>query len=209
MASPVDYTFDVTGGSLTLEIQGLGSTSTGMTGTFSMTLYQSDAHIGESDSFVLGAAGLTNTQWASLSLGGIATANVLPGSAQFLEFIQPEASHIGAGGVAGVMTDAFLQASVLVTGSLKTTFLTATQAGILLPLDVTITTSANASDIATATIGINFPYEIGVSDVSLTLTLDLIVNVTGTAHVVPDPALGGLTALGLGGAGAWLRRRRS
>jgi MYXO-CTERM domain-containing protein len=75
--------------------------------------------------------------------------------------------------------------------------------------DVAITTSANVSDIATASIAINFPYEIGIADISITLTLDLIVNVTGTAHVAPDPALGGLTALGLGGAGAWLRRRRS
>jgi hypothetical protein len=209
MASPVDYTFDVTAGQLTLEIVGVGSTATGMSGTFGMTLYQSDGHIGESDSFVLGAAALTNTDHAKLSIAGLATANVLPGSAQFLEFIQPDASHIGAGGVSTVMTDAFLNATVLVSGALKTTFLTSTNAGILLPLDVAITTSANVSDIATASIAINFPYEIGIADISITLTLDLIVNVTGTAHVAPDPALGGLTALGLGGAGAWLRRRRS
>ena len=64
------------------------------------------------------------------------------------------------------------------------------------------------SDVMAANIGLSFPYEIGIAELSITLTLDLIVDVTGTAHVVPDPALGGLTALGLGGAGAWLRRRR-
>ena len=51
-------------------------------------------------------------------------------------------------------------------------------------------------------------YAVGIPDISMTITLDLIFSVEGTAHVVPDPALGGLTALGLGGAGAWLRRRR-
>jgi hypothetical protein len=209
MASPVVYEFDVVAGSLFLNIEGVGSTGSGMNGTFSMTLYQSDGHIGESDTFVLGDAFLFNTGTTALNLLGLATATVQVGSARFLEFIQPDPAHIGPGGVAAVMTDAYLEATVLVTGAFTTTFDTSTQAGMLLPLDVMITTSGRESDIVTASIAINFPYEIGIPDLGFTLTLDLIVNVTGTAHVVPDPALGGLTALGLGGAGAWLRRRRS
>jgi MYXO-CTERM domain-containing protein len=209
MASPVVYDFDVTAGSISLQIIGQGSTNTSMGGTFGITIYQSDAHIGESDTFVLGVSGLTNTGTAALNLLGLATATLLPGGARVLEFIQPDPGHIGPGGVAHIMTDAYLEATVLITGAFTTTFDTSTQAGILLPVDVGITTSVMESDIVTATIGISFPYAVGIPDFNTTITLDLIVQVTGTAHVVPDPALGGLTALGLGGAGAWLRRRRS
>jgi MYXO-CTERM domain-containing protein len=209
MAGPVLYDFDICSGNIYLNIVGVGSTSSGMDGTFGMVIYQSDCHISESDTFVMDGSMIYNTEPTALVLAGLATANIQAVSARIMDFAQPEPGHIGPGGVANIVTDAYLEATVLVSGAFTTTFSTATWAGVPLPLDVAICTSAERSDCFTASIGIVFPYEIGIPDIGMTLTLDLIVSVTGTAHVVPDPALGGLTALGLGGAGAWLRRRRS
>jgi hypothetical protein len=209
MAGPVLYEFDVVGGAMWLNIEGVGSTYTGMAGTFGIIIYQSDCHIGESDTFIVDGSWIANTDPTKLVLAGIATANIRAMSARIMDFA-PEVGHIPpGGGPTMVMTDAYMEATVLVSGAFTTTFTTATWAGIPLPLTVYISTSGERSDIVTAEIGIVFPYEIGVSEIGITLTLDLIVTVVGTAHVVPDPALGGLTALGLGGAGAWLRRRRS
>jgi len=209
LAGPVTYTFDVTSGSLTLEIQDVGSTTAQMGGNFVMTIYQSDCHIGASDSFLLEGCSLTNTTPALLSIAGVITANVGEGSARLTDFMQPEPSHIEAGGTSVANTDAYLEATVFVSGLTNITFETGTSAGELLPLDFLITTSVSRSDIATASLGLVFGYEIETGlDVLPVITLDLIFTVEGTAHVVPDPALGGLTALGLGGAGAWLRRRR-
>jgi hypothetical protein len=208
MAGPVDYDFDVVAGSIFLNIEGVGSTGSGMNGSFGITIYQSDCHIGESDTFILSGSYLYNTDWVRLSIAGLATANVLPASALVLDFMQPDPTHIGPGGLGIAMSDAYIEATVLVTGAFTTTFTTATSAGFLLPVEVGFITSAMRSDIIEAMLGISIPYEVGIPDLGMTLTLDLIVQVMGTAHVVPDPALGGLTALGLGGAGAWLRRRR-
>ncbi len=209
MASEVTYTFDVTQGNIVLNLQGAGSTTSDMGGWFDITIAQSDCHIGESDTILLGNAAITNTESMALSIGGLATANVGPGGALISEFLQPEASHIPVGGIVPVQTDAFLEAVVEVSGAFKTTFQTATSAGMLLPVDVTISTSVMRSDIVTANLAFVFGYAVGIPDIGMTITLDLIMDVEGTAHVVPDPAFGGLTAMGLAGAGAWLRRRRS
>jgi hypothetical protein len=209
MGSAVLYTFDVTDGYLTLNVQGVGSTTAALGGTFSMTIYQSDGHIGVSDSVLLQGSNLRNTGGVELSILSLVTANVGPESARILDFLPVGPAHIGPGGVTAIETDAYLEATISITGVISTLFATATTAGDTLPFDMIISTSVTQSDTATATIDILFPYEIGISDISQTLTLDLVVHLEGTTHVVPDPALGGLTALGLGGAGAWLRRRRS
>ena len=209
MAGPVLYEFDVVAGVIDLNIEGVGSTSSGMGGTFGIIIYQSDCHIGESDTFIVDGSFLYNTDPTLLVLAGIATANIQAMSARIMDFAS-EVGHIPPGGGPIVIgTDAYLEATVLISGAFTTTFSTATWAGVPLPVSVAISTSGERSDIVTAMIGIWFPYEIGIPEFGTTLTLDLIVSVIGTAHVVPDPALGGLTALGLGGAGAWLRRRRS
>jgi hypothetical protein len=214
MAGPVLYEFDVQAGSIFLNIEGVGSTYSGMDGSFGIIIYQTDAHIGDSDTFVLDGLedplnpGLYNTNPMALSLLGLATATILNSSARILDFAS-EVGHIAPGGAPVVIgTDAYLEATVLVSGAFTTTFTTATWAGTLLPVTVSISTSAYETDVVEAYLGIIVPYEVGISDLGFTLTLDLIIQVVGTAHVVPDPALGGLTALGLGGAGAWLRRRR-
>jgi hypothetical protein len=213
LASPVVYTFDVTAGSVVLNIVGQGSTGGGLAGSFDMVIYQSDCHIGPSDTFQLTSAGLVSTSTMKLSLAGLATATLTPLSARFLDFAGvaggPEAiGHVEPTPVE-YPTDVYVEATVLVTGLTTTTFSTKTWAKSLLPFIVGIQNSAMRSDIFSVLVGGTFGYQVGIPDISLTITLDLIVNIEGTAHVVPDPALGGLTAMGLAGAGAWLRRRCS
>lgn len=204
-ASPVLYTFNSTSGSVMLNVQSQGSTSSGLAGTFAMTIDQ-NGHVAASDTFLLGAAGLSNTGDMKLTLAGLVTAEIGPGAARFLSFGQTVPGHVPS---ATIGTDVFLSATIFITGFLNTTYTAATWAGTTLPFTVNVSTSQGLSDVIHASIAGTFGYAVGVTDVSLTLTLDLVVNIEGTAHAVPDPALGGLTALGLGGAGAWLRRRRS
>ncbi len=213
-ADAVTYTLDVTSGSFLLDMTPDGiitpdPASSGIDGTFSVTIYQSDGHIGESDTFMLQDAGLYNTDLISVSIQGIATANLHPGSAQFLDFAPDGPDHIGPGGVAAVDTDVFVDVVVTVEGTIGSSgFWTSGWAGRLLPFDMSFTTSQSKSDVLVVTVGGTFGYEIGVTAISQTMTLDLIVSAVGTAHVVPDPSLIGLIGLGLVGGGAWLRRRR-
>lgn len=207
LAGPVVYTFNTTAGTVQMNIAGQGSTGGSLAGTFGVVIYQSDCHISASDTFLLGHAGLTNTTTMKLSLAGLATASLNVNSARFLDFAMPGPGHIPPGGVGLAPTDVYVEATVFVTGLTTTTFSTKTWAGQILPFNFTITTSVTRSEIAHAGLSGTFGYEVGISDIALTVTLDLVVNVEGTAHVVPDPALGGLTAMGLAGAGAWLRRR--
>jgi len=202
MGAPVTYTFNSTAGGVVLNLAGQGSTSGGMAGTFAITI---DDVAG---TFLLENAGISNTSTLKLSLAGLATATLNSVSARFLDFAPAGAGTITGGPVVSP-TDVYLEVTAFVTGLLTTTLQTQIWANSLLPFTLSINGLGGSSSIITAALGGTFGYQIGVTDVSLTLTLDLILNIEGTAHVVPDPALGGLTALGLGGAGAWLRRRRS
>jgi hypothetical protein len=171
-----------------------------------MQIMQSNGHVGTSDTFLLGSAGLANTGTLKLGLAGLVTATIPAGQANFLNFGQTVPGHVPS---ATIGTDVYLSATIFITGLLNTTYKANTWAGTTLPFIVNVSTSQITSDVIHTAITGTFGYAVGVTDVSLTLTLDLVVNIEGTAHAVPDPALGGLTALGLGGAGAWLRRRRS
>jgi MYXO-CTERM domain-containing protein len=212
VGASVDYTFTVTSGTLSVDTSPDGiatpdPVTVNLAGTFMATIDQSDCHIGASDMITLGDALLANTQTVHLTLMGLATADILPGSAKFVGFSQPAPAHIGPGGVGALETDAEFEATMFVTGLLTTTFSTSAPAGTLLPFTFTISTSVVESQTVQLALNGIFTYEIGVAEIGQTLTLDLIIDIVGTAHVVPDPAFGGLTALGLAGAGAWLRRR--
>ncbi|MBN1342584.1 MAG: hypothetical protein JXQ73_07890 [Phycisphaerae bacterium] len=213
-AEPVLYVFDVTDGSLSIdfipdEIAVPDPLTGALGGTFAMTIYQSNGHIGESDTFVLEDADLHNTGQLSFTLDNLSRGTIDPGNLTVLDFAPDGPGHIGPGGAATVSSDLFLDASIFVTGLLTTSFSTATWAGTLLPIDLTFTTSVVASNVLTADITAGYAWEVGFSDISATLTLDIMIEATGTAHVVPDPALGGLIAMGLGVGGTWLRRRRA
>jgi len=213
MGAAMDLDFDVVAGSLTIDTSPDGIASPDpvtalVDGTFGMVIYASDGHIGESDTFILTGSHMGNSEGLELSLMGLATAKVASGSAVFKDFAAVVPGHIGPGGVGVLETDAYLELVVVVSGLLNTTLDTRMWAGEPLPYAITITTSGVGTDIVTVNIHGTFGFEIGVTAITQTLTLDLIVDIVGTAHVVPDPALGGFTALGLAGAGAWLRRRR-
>ena len=204
------YTFQVTSGTLTVDtspddIAVPDPVTVSMGGTFGMVIYQaSDTAVGTSDTFVLGGSNMSNTELVELSLLGVATARISPGNAIFGDFAMVEPGHVGD---PNIETDVYLEIVAIVTGLLNTTLDTNMWAEKILPFQVTVPPTAGSQTL-TVNIHGTFGFEIGVTAITQTLTLDLIVDIVGTAHVAPDPALGGLTALGLGGAGAWLRRRR-
>ena len=209
----MELDFDIIAGSLTVDTSPDGIATPDpvtvlMDGTFGMTIYASDGHIGESDTFILTNSDMSNSESITIVLLGVATAEVGIQNAAFKDFAAVAPGHIGPGGVGVIETDTYLEMMVIVSGLLNTTLDTKMWAGEPLPFTVTITTSAVETDTVTVNIHGTFGFEIGVTAITQTLTLDLIVDIVGTAHATPDPALGGFTALGLAGAGAWLRRRR-
>ncbi len=210
----VDYTFEVIAGTMTADISPDGTYSPDpltvwAAGTFGMTIYQqNEAHVGASDTFVLGTADIYNTQEIQMTSMGLATAHIGPGSARFKDFAPTGPAHIGPGGAAAIETDAYANLVIIYTGLLNTTLDTRAWSEELLTFPLTISTSVQGSDILTVNLGATYVYVISTEATTQTLTLDLRIDIVGTAHVAPDPALGGLTTLGIGGAAVWLRRRR-
>ncbi len=208
LAGAVTYTFDVTSGLVSIVNWGQYSDTSGMVGTFALTVCQSDCHIGESDTFILEDCSLYNSYYvgASLALWGM---TAYPGSIRLLDF-EPECpSHIGPGGQGASDADAYLDLTMYLMTKCSCLSVITTSGWMEMdaPLGLDISTSVTRSDVATAALAFTFTREYSFPDVPWPFTLDLVFSVEGTAHVVPDPVLSGLTALGLGGAGAWLRRR--
>jgi len=206
---PVTYTFNVANGSLTWLATGSPSTSGGLTGTFAVTVYQSDGLLGESDTFLLEDACLVNQDALAVSVIGLATAYMDVGSGRLLDFLPVGPGHIGPGGQGAVDSEVFAQWTVIHTGAFQSTFMAARWSDGPGPFNLGFGTSVGQSDVLTASLAGTYVFQIAMWDIGATITWDFIIDVTGTAHVVPDPALGGLTLLGLGGAGVWLRRRRN
>jgi len=215
IAQPWSLTFEVTSGTMLLDFgpPGLADPDpagpVGVGGTFSMTIYdEGNGCIGNSDTFVLDDCDLATTGQLQSTLIGAATATIRPGSARFTDFEPTMPGHID-NGAGAIDTDVYLELTVFTTGQMWSTYSTAAWCGQGLPFNLTFapSTSASASDVLTVTLSGHHIYEIGISPLSATLTQDFIVDVTGTVHV-PEPALGTLVVLGLGIAGAWLRRRR-
>jgi hypothetical protein len=203
-------TFDVTSGSITMTVIPAGvavppSVTTPVTGTFALSLIED--HIGDSDMVSVDDVDIVSTSPLHTVLISVATADIMAGSVRFTDFtISP--GHL-SGGVANPVGSGYMEVTVFVTGAFYTTFATGAWGASGLTT-VTLASSQIVELSNTITAGLTFGYiwEIGVSSMSTTLTMDFVVALEGTAHV-PEPALGSLVALGLGGAGAWLRRRRS
>jgi hypothetical protein len=203
--------FDVTSGSVTMVIgpPGVGNpqtVSSPVTGTFDLGL--PPGHIGDSTSVTLDDVDIQNTAAMKTVLIAVATADIGVGSMKFTDFTTNVPGHL-MGGVANPVGSGYMEVTVLVIGEMYTTFSTS----ILGSSPLTTVTMAASQTVAlseTIAAGVSFGYtwEIGISSLSATLTMDFVIALEGTAHV-PEPALGSLVALGLGGAGAWLRRRRS
>jgi hypothetical protein len=218
-AGPATYTIDVTEGQLTWQVTGGGSTTGGLTGTFAVTIDPGDGHIGESDTFILEEANLSNPDHLQLVIAGLATTHLYPYGTHLddpsslgfalLDFAPVGPGHIGPGGQGTVDADAYAEVGLYVSGAFDETVYIAQWVGVPRPFVLNVSTSVAQSDVLTASLAGTYSWSLLVPDLELALTYDFIIDVAGTAHAVPDPSLGGLIALGLGGGGAWLRARRS
>jgi len=212
LALEIPAEFDVTSGSMQLTFSPAGAAnpatiSSNVAGTFGLTVVSSDDHIGDSDMVVVDDVNLSNTQTMTTVLIGVSSFAVQPGSVRFLDFDTSAPGHL-AGGVANPVGSPYLEATILPMGSIVTTFTTAAwRPSSLTTVTLTPPSSVVASETLTATLAFDYKWEIGITSLEATLTLDIVVSVEGTTHV-PEPALGGLAVLGLGGACTWLRQRR-
>ncbi len=129
MAEPTTYTFTVTSGTVDLSITMNDdpnelTTSDTLSGTFTLIVDHGDAGIEEGDLFELETATLTNDGEMSLSIVGLVTATVQPGSARFLDFDwgNDDQGTVDANGVGLINTESYVEATLIVTGVIETTF---------------------------------------------------------------------------------------
>ncbi len=214
LGDAVTYTFDVISGFATVDMSPDSTMSpdpatVAQDGTFAITVYQSNGHIGESDTFLLEDCDIYNPEVFRAGLNGLVTVNLKPSSGRLLDFAPLAPGHIGSGGQGIISTDVYMDAFVILTGYVDEWVTTSTWAGEPSDFLVTFTTSVNQSDVLEASVHGTFGWEIWTSTASgiLTISFDITVDILGTAHAVPDAALGGLTTLGIGLAAVWLRRR--
>ena len=206
-ASPVLYTFEVIDGSITIDLGAIGPATVPMAGTFAMTVYASDGIIGESDTFLLDNANLYNDGLVELGFAGIVTVAVQPGSLSLLDFAPDSAAHIPANGEATIDTDVYVDLTAVLTGAVDMTFTTSRWLSDSVPVDVTFDSlPVSVSDMFTVSLGGTWTYRNWIPELQMSITIDQIVDIQ--ARVIPDPGLTGFVTLCIGGAGAWLRRRR-
>ncbi len=215
LGDPVEYTFDIISPDtdIGLSIQGSGSTIMSVNGQLTATIYQSDGHIGSSDTLLLTDMGLVNTERGVIDdfIPGALTANIPYATMWLLGFIEDanDPAHIGEGGTFTAHAGAYVSLTLKLTGLFTTTLSTGVMSEGPLEIDGTITTSGETSDTIAMTIDFSFTsIPVVWTQLSTTFYVDLDVHVEATAHHAPDPTLGGMIVLGLGGAGTWLRRRR-
>lgn len=212
MADSVAYTFDVTGGTISIGLRGTlphDYFTVAAAGTFDLTIFHDDEGIAESDTFILEECNIVNANEEVWETPAIGTATFQPGDLAMLDFAPDGPGHIGPGGVAVVDTDVYVEVTMPITGPVTTDWGGSQWEGELVPFTLDFSTSVSVSDVMTVNLAGTGGWTILVGGPQEPFTWDFIVNVEGTAHVVPDPACGGFIALGLAGAGAWLRRRRA
>jgi hypothetical protein len=210
-ATPVLYTFDLTRGNLGIAF-GMTPNWYEFDGTFAAVIESDDGHIGESDWVTPTDCSIVSTEDITFLLMGTTTVTIAAGNAGLLDFAPEPASrsaHIGPGGVGELTTDAYVGAIMVLTGSIEDTYTFLGWAGQDVVLDMTVSTSVAGSDILTIGLSGWFTYVLDIPEVGHTFDMYVLVDIEGTAHVVPEPALAGLTSLGVGAAGVWLRRRTS
>jgi len=206
-ADPVTYTFEVIDGSIAVGVGGLDPVAVPIAGTFTMTVYASDGIIGESDTFLLGSADLYNDGLVVVGIPQLVTAEVQPGSFHLLDFAPDSAAHIPANGEAVTNTDVYVDVTAILTGAVDMTFATSGWLGESRPLDVTFSSlPVPTTDTFVISLGGTFMFDTYIPDIYQSVTFDQVIDIQ--ARVIPDPSLIGLTALGVAGASAWLRRRR-
>jgi len=186
-AVPWVYTFQIDPDHSTVEIYGEPNhlfippvVSSRVDGTFNLAGFLGDGITGPNESFQLIGGAILNTEEMVTVLAGINTASIGPGHVRFLDFDlgDDDVGQIDPNGVGSVSTESYLEATIFVAGMLATTFSTAAWSEPT-PWDVAVNPPANG--VVTANLAGRYRYEIGLTSLSATLTLDIVIDVLGTA----------------------------
>ncbi len=116
LGDAITYTYQVTSGTLTLDVEPNDlvvpdPVTMAGGGTFAVTFYSDDDEIGESDTFVIQSAALSNAESVSvdvLLLGSPAgTITAQPGGLYISQFSVVTPGHLDADGIGSTLTDVF------------------------------------------------------------------------------------------------------
>ncbi len=136
MAEPTTYTFSVTSGSIEFQSSTVGSSdlktaSSPVSGTFAVTVHHDlGMPFGDSTLFELVDANLSNTSMMRITqtIAGLCTATISPNGARFLDF-NSDTSYIFPEPNGTVAAEDYLEATVVLSGILSTTFHTTAWSG--------------------------------------------------------------------------------
>ncbi len=210
LAEPITYTFNVTSGSVGFEFSPPGLVTPNpvlseAAGTFTIKIDQGLDGVNAGDGVQLVSAAVVNTEGMQWSLDSLATATLDAGNLLISDFDHRDMIPIGSGGASNADTAVFVEIDVLTTGGpISTPFSTVVWSE---PGQMSLALSVPAGVSETLTLAMQGTFRL-FADVNQSVTWDLIIDIEGTAHVVPDPSLAGLVTLGLAGAGGWLGRGR-
>ncbi len=205
MSVPIDYTFDATGGSVELVVPILGSWTSGLDGSFAITLDDEDGQIGPPDTALLLDADLFNTDDMVQVAYPDTTFAIEAGDARFLDVTQAAPGVLGAGGEVTVEASLYADVTMVVSGGLNTTVEPQSWADQPADVSMSLLTSGPEDEVLTAELDGAFTWTILMGTQGgglIPVPLEVTIHVEGTAHVVPDPTFLGPIALGLGGGGA-------
>lgn len=215
LAEPIPYLFTVDSGTVELQLQidddpNVLTTSSTVNGSFTVTVDQANGEIAEADTFSLGAGDITNDEELSVMLAGVATATIQAGEARFLDFDfgNNDTAALDANLAGTITTESYVDAVIVVTGILDTTFSTAVwsdpfpwQLGVSGPAYHEVTAApddpnAGSVEIETvstpsvsATLSGTHHLEVDIDDeITATLIGDIAVDIAGTAAAPPNGA---------------------
>ncbi len=215
-AEPITYTFDVTGGTIGLGFRPSSSVTpnpvlSDAAGTFSLSIDQGGDGVEEGDGVALGLSYVHSTKILEWELPGLITATLPAGNLRLLDFDQSDAATIASDGSATANGLALAEIEGFTTSLPVGTPFTTVVWSDPGQMNLLFSIPASVSETLTVALQGTFPFITmsgGYDDIHMTITWDLILDIVGTAHVVPDPSLTGILTLGLVGAGGWLRSRR-
>ncbi len=213
-AEPVTYTYQVTSGTITVHVEPNDLVDPNplvgpIGGTFSVTFYDDDGSIGESDTFVLAGADVWNAQVETADVyvyGYVGTLSAEAGGLHISEFSTVTAGHLASDGTGSVETDVYgggriyVNVPGLYTGWASDSCWSDAVETYCLDFDFVDGVPVSVS----MTGGFTYEYVLPVIGVGPEFGEDLVIG----AVLVPEPAVCGCLTLLMGVAGARLRRRR-